>query len=1007
MAEIDDIVVKLQSDTSEVEKDLKDFKDKKAPKAGKEAGQKFGSGFAQGFKAVASVAIVGVVGKFLTQATRDALKFEEAFLGLDATAKQFGQSTEEARKAVKALARDGTLGIKETSTALKLALQTTNDLGKSKGLVQAVKQIASLNRITGTTGEATEAFFKSILTGSNDLLENADPALRSLALQVGGLGKITKDATARQEFFNLVIQRGADLQDGYTNFLNSAVGATQRFEAESEKLSASVGDALLPIVAKVNTVLADLFMNIREGLESLSGVSQSFVIIGGSLTAVFLGLSVVLGPIGLILAAITLSVTALVTVFNELSPSASAIVEEVKAQAKELNKLEKETLKSVKAGKKYIDSQSDLAKAAEAAGIAIRSETGALREQLDVLADFKKITEANLIIQQQSLIASRAQIQLRVDAIPAGGFVPEVDKIALKNLNDAIDEIQNSLNDLIDPSELVNKSVTNTFNNVTKSAKKAANFLDSQFVRSLKKLRQQFVEFLKATRDPELRAQGGAVFAKRNEQLISQQKMLILEFLDEKLEAELLGIDRSKQAALDALTDLHRQGLISTKKFERDKEKIEAQANLKKTRAALRITEQKIGGISEVFTAGTIGGRLGGIGAIAGGEAGEIFGAAGGIIDSISTVFGALFGGLSDLEKQILERQKQERAIAELVELQTKFAKELLELQNQRSKLLSAEADRQIKLNNLLITGDANRAKANLQVIKDLAEVRAGEIGIAGSDPTAVAEFITNKERGVLADTFLKNIIDGVVSNASSVLQNPALRNQTLGHLNQALSNPDLSAQGRTIGGQFASRLASGGKFRDDVFAQFQQARKAGNTEADRFLAGQIGQIITDVTRELTASGAAFGQNIIGNQGLLASSGELLDLLGRIQSESGGAAGGGLEVGRARESSFIDIGQQGLFSLGRQVRNIRPENLTLPGGLGVAAGTVERTRSFQERQADSLEELIEIQKEARALLAVIAAGSDNSSITNPATGQQGVLNVLNDLAGNTIGGAFT
>jgi hypothetical protein len=92
--------------------------------------------------------------------------------------------------------------------------------------------------------------------------------------------------------------------------------------------------------------------------------------------------------------------------------------------------------------------------------------------------------------------------------------------------------------------------------------------------------------------------------------------------------------------------------------------------------------------------------------------------------------------------------------------------------------------------------------------------------------------------------------------------------------------------------------------------------------------------------------------------------------------------------------------------MGQTIQQLRPELLTLPSGLGQVAVATEAAKSFQERQADSLEELIEIQRDARALLAAIAAAVDQSNLTNPAASEELVLTTLNNIKNLGIGQAM-
>ena len=88
MAVIDDIVVKLQADISDVKKALKKDIPKAAGKGGEEAGKKFSQSFTKIFRAVAGAAIVREIARAFSDASKKAIEFEKALLGVDAIAQE-------------------------------------------------------------------------------------------------------------------------------------------------------------------------------------------------------------------------------------------------------------------------------------------------------------------------------------------------------------------------------------------------------------------------------------------------------------------------------------------------------------------------------------------------------------------------------------------------------------------------------------------------------------------------------------------------------------------------------------------------------------------------------------------------------------------------------------------------------------------------------------------------------------------------------------------------------
>ena len=88
------------------------------------------------------------------------------------------------------------------------------DAQQSFEFIDAAKRVGTFKGIMETTTESVESFIRGLITGSAELLENLNPALRGTIKELGGFEAIANNVEARQALINKVIADGADVR-GY------------------------------------------------------------------------------------------------------------------------------------------------------------------------------------------------------------------------------------------------------------------------------------------------------------------------------------------------------------------------------------------------------------------------------------------------------------------------------------------------------------------------------------------------------------------------------------------------------------------------------------------------------------------------------------------------------------------------------------------------------------------------------------------------------------------------
>lgn len=1020
-----------------VRTELEDFekKIKGAEKQGKDAAKNIESAFKAAFGAIAASKAFQVIGNAFSNAIDASNRFEQALLGVRAAARQTGEDFDVVRDRVLKLTEDGVLGVENVANSFKLLLAQGVDSQQAFDLTEAVKRIASLNNIVGDTSQATQDFFKGILTGSAELVENADPAIRGLVNQFGGLAKVMKDAEARQMFFNAVIERGNGLAEDYADFLQTGAGQLAAFNQAQENLNATIGDTIKDAFTPLLEIATKVINSFIEFFNGLSPITKQIIVFGGAIAALipalgaalvavkaFTGLSglgglvsLLGGPVGLTIIGTIAAVGALAIAFDKLGRSAEKSVsplvkssKEVERAAKLSEQLEKQdrltTAQKIKLGK----ANKVLADTAKSLGIALEDENGKLKENKELLTEINeeqvraaKIRLKQIDIEKKRLIAERSIASTM-------GIRNELGK----KLN-VLDEERNEL--------------TGQWGDLLKEAKKPGDDLNTNLFVSgdrfkglkeeLRSTSNQLERFLVAAEGRGQEAKAAVIATKLlriTEERLNAERNIIDSFNGEILDQDLRNIEAKKLRAIEAARELARTDLEIKENLQDEIEKIEESARRQRIQAETNALKRQASQVQNV--AGSAAGLAG---AVRGGNVGGVFGAAGGVFGGAAGAAGKVFGGgaesafnrlgdvlpivggvigavgglvaaFSGIDDRIERQNELTRRHLALLQTQIELERAQQQALAERNKLIDADTQRQITLNNILIENEEERTRANLEAIQNQANVIAGQLGIGAGTPEALIGALAQFDRTRIANSLAIAGLNATQAIANSYANQPLSKAQLLNGYDLLLS------QLRSID---LNDVSSG------IVSEVNNS--INSVQGARALQERIAFGTTTVRGPLIGFNVGRAQNeqtALINR--IERSSTLLDLLADIrQTERGLEAteaqlpeAAGLNLQEGRRVSFVDVGRRGVQDLTGQFIGGRPA-LSLPSAAqGLTVATAERRKSFQERSADALEMSLRELRNQTALLAAIAASVDSSASTDPALAEQFIVGTLNNIA---------
>jgi hypothetical protein len=525
--------------------------DKKAEKVG----SSIASYLKAGFLAVASGFVVGKIKDAFLNLTNAAKDFETQMIALRSTAQNTGQDFEVLKQDVLEFSRDGVVGIGNATTAMQLLLSNFKAVSKEKLLdfSQSVKQLAALENVVGSTGQAFQDSIKGIITNSAELIENASPRFRTIARNVGGISDITTNAAKQQQFFNAVIAEGAKVQDGYNEFLESAAGSSARLDSEWQKLKITLGQFLLPLFAAATNALTGLVRVIGEAIESLQEFFKSQ---------------------------------------DQVNRELFAADQQVRELTDSAAKLLKVQNRSAEENKKLIEIQEALRLSAEKYGVALDQNTTSLKEQIQEIrkldADRAEGIRNTIKVVEAEKERLKTQIGLGKRIKNLNQEQVRLNESRLKASEEELKRLRKTLEELEGTADKSSDAIVDAFIVAKKETKILSNFLKTDLQIAIININKQYETFKKSIADLPIEEQ------ERQLLLASEKRDALLEFElkkraglnEEAAIAELKAIEKSSQEAVNLR--IKNERLLLAKKVENEK------LTLKQIKQLREETENKI-----------------------------------------------------------------------------------------------------------------------------------------------------------------------------------------------------------------------------------------------------------------------------------------------------------------------------------------------------------------------------------------------------------------------------
>ena len=194
------------------------------------------------FAVAASTAVMMFVAA-LSKAADGANDTKKAMMGLESTAKAFGQRFDDSKKSVQELYSDGIMPIDKSIRGFKNLLSVGFDVSQAMQISKALKDIGAFNNVVGDLGQAYEDSTKGLKTGSMELIENIGLTQRlSTVMKAAGVDisngiGLTNNAAQRQAVYNAILAEGTKFQGDAARLANDSAAASAKMSAAIKSLS--------------------------------------------------------------------------------------------------------------------------------------------------------------------------------------------------------------------------------------------------------------------------------------------------------------------------------------------------------------------------------------------------------------------------------------------------------------------------------------------------------------------------------------------------------------------------------------------------------------------------------------------------------------------------------------------------------------------------------------------------------------------------------------------------
>lgn len=400
-----EIRFKLTGDSSNLNKSLDDAQ-KKASEVEK-ASQKSVSSLSAAANALVTAFAGAKIFDFFKGAVAEATKLEQAFAKVEANARAFGQSTTLAKDAAISLAKDGFLSVSQSAQTLSNLMAVGLNIDQAKKFITASKDVTAFGNTIGDASQAVQDLSLGLLRGSALVIDNASPALKSLANQYQHVADTQGKQKAAQVAYNELMKLSGKFAGDAARYMDTYAGSQARLKQATEETSAAIGSALAPVFRAINDLIVKAMNAFTEWFKSLAPAAQTILMVGAAvftlipafaaLIPLIASVNVALGalllnPVVLILAAVVGAVTALGVAYANAQPKMTEFEKkiantlELKEKIKAMEKAGATTQELANANKQLAASEAEVIGKYREGLAALNAQNEAMRVKMNLVA---------------------------------------------------------------------------------------------------------------------------------------------------------------------------------------------------------------------------------------------------------------------------------------------------------------------------------------------------------------------------------------------------------------------------------------------------------------------------------------------------------------------------------------------------------------------------------------------------------------------------------------------
>lgn len=982
---VDELILKLKADISDVEKRLKEVEGKASAagkSAGAEMGKTMGTSFGDVFSAIAGAAVLNTVKNFYSRAAAEFNKFEAAFLRVDSIAKGFGRSVDVARKNVDELAQKGFLDLNQAASSYADAIALGFDEKQARKFIDALSDVAAFQNTIGSGSAAVASGVSGLLSNSAEKVENIGVPIKVLNMAYNENIKTMGKAAALQKFYAGVLKESEKFSGDAARAVDTLAGAQNKANAATDKAMVAIGKGLEPILKRLyNTIedgmswIAGLFSGLNQGTKTIVliiPIISALVIALGSLIPVLKAISLA-NPFGWVAIAIA-AIGSLIAAINQLygQKSITDLSERFKKSREEAIKLGETAQKLSEINKRtaqeeltLIDTKEALRKKAKELGLDYDKLAASAKSYLDIskqLAEKEKLNAkadisgrlVNSIRQAgniESGISSREKIIRQLEASGNTAEAASQKKYLLQDKRDLEREQANAraINEQLDRFGEDTPSKGGAAGD--SAGKGSGKLIEQRFLEASNKIaeieknrEQTLRKYRKALKDEDAEEERQRRIKAVNEDADLQveaeftaRRQAYAEFIEDKYMADTEALKRQTDDAIRASNELLEAEL---KKAKDDEWAIQA---LKEDNEE-RIQEIRETGIKKeaairaqsfaesMQAAGTI---ATGAAQIGRGNAGQGIGSLASGISALNKdnsgfkalgfagqAFGAAVGIVQTFESLFGKSDEDRAREADEQKRRDEQALRILELQSNYQKNMLALQEAAAKL-----------PFENLQRNLRLIDIQAQSALVGGADESTVESQRIAARRSAIGSVLTEQ--SGAISGGSMFAGTGSTAGELTGFLNKRAEQALAISQfmGWLESGNIDQALTYRGKVPDELFSVAEQAKAEFNKRQNSLEAYFAQKSFLDtgglatarsISSEISAD-TGIAENLLS---VIEQSNALELEISKNTKQTADNTAKALELRPDRERSFIDVGQGFIQSLGQRI--------TSPSAIGIA-----------------------------------------------------------------------